>query len=277
MTACRKIFCRFHRFKFLLWPLQVGLGYLHRPLDPDRVQLDLNQGLDRSRHILLEGFVCLGISRQEETLCYCLCEIRFKLGLCHRVVRKGEAAEGGAEGLTNMLQCILHYRYIISIWSLFLRLWDLKLFLLPQAALRPCFWGAGQPSHRSGIKSFLSEEQSHVEGVLPRPADDPFVHTLWGKGGLGGHCSKVAGNDLPEAAGLMSVYGVRSINDMLFDGAGDGREKKTERARDWTPEDDGFLGVIVMSHLFSIPLHAIKPHKKCILVLFRVAQSAVAQ
>ena len=93
-----------------------GLGYLHRPLDPDRVQLDLNQGLDRSRHILLEGFVvCLGISRQEETLCYCLCEIRFKLGLCHRVVRKGEAAEGGAEGLTNMLQCILHYRYIISI------------------------------------------------------------------------------------------------------------------------------------------------------------------
>ena len=42
----------------------------------------------------------------------------------------------------------------------------------------------------------------------------------------------MAGNDLPEAAGLMSVYGVRSINDMLFDGAGDGREKKTERARD---------------------------------------------
>ena len=25
-----------------------GLGYLHRPLDPDRVQLDLNQGLDLS-------------------------------------------------------------------------------------------------------------------------------------------------------------------------------------------------------------------------------------
>ena len=29
-----------------------------------------------------------------------------------RVIRKGEEAQGGAEGLTNMLQCILHYRYL---------------------------------------------------------------------------------------------------------------------------------------------------------------------
>jgi len=57
-----------------------GLGYIHRPRDPDRVQMDLNQGLDR-------------------------------------VIRKGEEAQGGAEGLKNMLQCILHYRQRFALAS----------------------------------------------------------------------------------------------------------------------------------------------------------------
>jgi len=61
-------------------PDRSGLGYIARPRDPDRVQLDLNHGLDR-------------------------------------VIRKGEAAQGGAEGLTNMLQSILHYRQRFALAS----------------------------------------------------------------------------------------------------------------------------------------------------------------
>merc|ERR1719234_833262 len=61
-------------------PDRSGLGYIRRPRDPDRVQMDLNQGLAR-------------------------------------VMRKGEEAQGGAEGLTNMLQCILHYRQRFALAS----------------------------------------------------------------------------------------------------------------------------------------------------------------
>ena len=50
-----------------------GLGYLHRPETPDRVEFDLNSGL-------------------------------------RKVLRKGPGAEGGKEGLSNLLHCILANR-----------------------------------------------------------------------------------------------------------------------------------------------------------------------
>ena len=83
-----------------------GLGYIRRPQDPDRVQMDLSHGLERSNFL---GFCCgpwdhQSLKKKDE---------RWKVQItkwCCRVIRKGEAAQGGAEGLTNLLQCILKYR-----------------------------------------------------------------------------------------------------------------------------------------------------------------------
>ena len=47
-----------------------------------------------------------------------------------------------------------------------------------------------------------SKSRPSFEGVLPRPADDPFVLALRGQRGVGGDCSQMAGNDLPQTAGL---------------------------------------------------------------------------
>ena len=84
-----------------------------------------------------------------------------------------------------------------------------------------------------GIFSFPKQTPC-FEGVLPRPAYDPFVLSLREQGGLGGDCSKVAGNDLPQTAGLLpDKTSVWLWEDVIFIfGIGDGREKKAERARD---------------------------------------------
>ena len=64
--------------KVYLYHSRSGLGYLHRPATPDRVEFDLNSGL-------------------------------------RRVVRKGPGAEGGKEGLDNLLHCILANRHKFSV------------------------------------------------------------------------------------------------------------------------------------------------------------------
>ena len=90
-----------------------GLGYIVRPRDPDRVRFDLSHGLDRSLPInnlsvtVPLHYVC--VSKE----------------ISYRVIRKGEAAQGGAEGLTNMLQSILHYRQ-----ALFIQFFSLVIFYL---------------------------------------------------------------------------------------------------------------------------------------------------
>ena len=78
---------------------------------------------------------------------------------------------------------------------------------------------------------FHSQIKPPFEGVLSRPSDDPLVHALREQRGVGGDCIKVAGNNLPQTAGLLSeqtiVWLLRKSNVFIWN-----RRRKREEGRE---------------------------------------------
>ena len=133
--------------------------------------------------------------------------------------------------------------------------WNLEKYFNRQAALCPRLWGVRQPAHWSGIKVFFSfPEQTTFWRCV--------IEACWQPSCARPTRAKRAGRWLHQGGGEQSTSDSRSLvrpnycpttweEAMFVFGTGDGREKKAKRARDWTPEDNEFLGVIFV---LDIPL-----------------------
>ena len=126
--------------------------------------------------------------------------------------------------------------------------WNWEKYVNPQTALCPRFWRVRQPAHWSGgWKSFFIPRSNPLLKVCYRGLLTTLLCTPYeGKEGWEVTAARWRGTiylrqQVSCQTKLLPGYWEKA---MFVFGTGDGREKKAERARDWTPEDDEFLGVI---------------------------------
>ena len=119
-----------------------GLGYIARPRDPDRVQLDLNHGLDRSLLI-------------DDNSLTALCSGNKILGNILQSYSKGRSCprwsrrfDKHASKHSPLQAGIVYSIFFLSWYSTYLRSCNIASTFPQQAALCPRIRGTRQPTHR---------------------------------------------------------------------------------------------------------------------------------